>query len=188
LHDVRRQTRVESGSVQRRVERFQSGRALAVSLAINKLLNVGELDDATPGVDLDRDETDAADDRMFPEPFRQKINVAHAIEHRKDHRLRPNGRGEIIHCRLQRVGFHAHEDKVVRCVDLFSAYDLWREDRIAMWADDSEAISTELFRARWANEKSHIAPCLGQPATKVTTHRTGADDKDPHGGKFLVDG
>ena len=27
-----------------------------------------------------------------------------------------------------------------------------------------------------------------QSATKVTTHRTGADDKDPHGGMFLVDG
>jgi hypothetical protein len=180
--------RVESGSRQRCVERLQSGRALAVSLAIDKSLNVRELDDATLVVDLGRDETNATDGRMFSEPFRQKIDVAHAVENRKDDRLRPNGRGEIIHCRLERVGFHAEEDKVVRGVDLFSAYDLWREDRIAMWADDSEAISTELFRARWANEKSHIAPCLGQPATKVTTHRTGADDKDPHGGKFLVDG
>ena len=49
-----------------------------------------------------------------------------------------------------------------------------------MWADDSEAISAELFRARRTNEKSHIAPSLGQPATKVTTHRTGPDDKNPH--------
>src|SRR6476661_4793497 len=48
-----------------------------------------------------------------------------------------------------------------------------------MRADDSEAISSELFRTRWTNEKSHIAPRLSQPATKVTTHRTGADDKDP---------
>jgi hypothetical protein len=54
-----------------------------------------------------------------------------------------------------------------------------------MWADDSETIPAELFRARWANEKSHIAPGLGQPATKVTTNRTGADDKDPHGGEAL---
>jgi hypothetical protein len=48
-----------------------------------------------------------------------------------------------------------------------------------MRADDSEAILTELFRTRWTNEKSHIAPSLSQPATKVTTHRTSADDKDP---------
>ena len=47
-----------------------------------------------------------------------------------------------------------------------------------MRADDSEAILTELFRTRWTNEKSHIAPSLSQPATKVTTHRTSADDKD----------
>ena len=139
-------------------------------------------------VDLGRDETDATGHRMFSEPFRQKIDVTHAVEHRKNHRLSSNGRGEIVHRRLQRVGFHAEEDKVVRCVDFFSAYDLWREDRIAMWADDSEAISSELFRAHWANEKSHIASRLGQSATKVTTHRTGADDKDPHGGMFLVDG
>ena len=72
LHDVRRQTRVESGSLQRRVERFQSRRALAVSLAIDKLLNVRELDDATLGVDLGRDETDATDDRIFSKAFRQK--------------------------------------------------------------------------------------------------------------------
>src|SRR5206468_11732635 len=186
LHNVRRQTRVESGSPQRRVERAQSGRAFAVSLAIDKSLNVRELDDATLVVDLGRDETDATDDRMFSEPFRQKIDVAHAVEHRKNHRLSSNGRREIIHGRLERVGFHAEEDKIVRCVDFFSAYDLWREDRIAMWADDSEAISTEPFRARWANEKSHIAPCLGQPATKVTTHRTSADDQDPHGVRHEV--
>ena len=54
-----------------------------------------------------------------------------------------------------------------------------------MRADDSEAISTKLFRARWSNEKSHVAPGLGQPATKVTTHRTGADDKNPDGGEVL---
>jgi hypothetical protein len=49
-----------------------------------------------------------------------------------------------------------------------------------MRTDDSETISTELFRARWTNKKSHVAPGLGQPTTKVTTHRTGPDDKDPH--------
>jgi hypothetical protein len=49
-----------------------------------------------------------------------------------------------------------------------------------MRADDSETIATELLRARWTNEKSHIAPRLGQSATKVTTHRTSADNKDPH--------
>jgi hypothetical protein len=49
-----------------------------------------------------------------------------------------------------------------------------------MWADDSEAILTELFRARWTDEKGHIAPSLGKPAAKVATDRTGADDKDPH--------
>jgi hypothetical protein len=118
---------------------------------------------------------------MFSEPFRQKIYVAHAIKHRKNHRFGPDGRSEIVHRRVERVGFHAHEDKVVRRVDLFSAYDLWIENRITMRADDSEAISTELFRARWTNEKSYIAPRLGQPATKVTTHRTSADDKDPRG-------
>ena len=48
-----------------------------------------------------------------------------------------------------------------------------------MRADNSEAILTELFRTRWTNEKSHIAPGLSQPATKVPTYRTSADDKDP---------
>src|SRR4029077_1541478 len=136
---------------------FQSGRPLTVSLAINKLLNVRELDDATPVVDLGGDQTDATDDRMFSEPFRQKINVAHAIEHGKNHRFGPNGRSEIVHRRVERVGFHAHEEKVVRRVDLFSAYELWIENRITMRADDPEVISIELFRARRTNEKSHIA-------------------------------
>jgi hypothetical protein len=113
---------------------------------------------------------------MFSEPFRKKLDVAHAIEHRKNHRLSPNGRGKIIHGRLERIRFHAQEDKVVRRVDLISGYQLWSQDCITMWADDSEAISTELSRARWVNEKSHIAPGLGQAATKVTTDRTGADD------------
>src|SRR4029077_4723153 len=144
LHDVRRQTGVESGPVQRRVERFQSGRGLAIPLAINKLLKVGELDDATLVVDLGRDKTDAADDRMFSEPFRQEIDVAHAVEHWKDHRLRSNGRGEIVHRRLERVGFHTEEDKIVRHVDPISGYQLWSQGRITMWADDSEAIPAEL--------------------------------------------
>ena len=40
--------------------------------------------------------------------------------------------------------------------------------------------STELFRPRWTDEKSHIAPGLGKPAAKVAADRTGADDKDSH--------
>jgi hypothetical protein len=54
-----------------------------------------------------------------------------------------------------------------------------------MWADDSEAISTELFRPRWTDEEGHVAPGLGEPATKVAAYRTGADDKDSHGGEVL---
>jgi hypothetical protein len=180
LHDVGRQTGVESGSLQRRVERFQSGRGLAVPLAINKLLKVGELDDATLVVDLGRDETDAADDRMFSEPFRQEIDVAHAIEHRKNHRLWSDGRGEIIHGRLERVRFHAQEDKVVSRVDLISAYQLRREDRITVRADDSEAITTELFRPGWRDEEDHVAASLSKPAAKLAADRTGAHNKDSH--------
>jgi hypothetical protein len=54
-----------------------------------------------------------------------------------------------------------------------------------MWADDSKAIASQLSRARRTDEKSHIASCLGQPATKVTTRRTGADDKDSHSWEVL---
>jgi len=113
---------VESGSLQRHVERFQSGRGLAIPLAIDKSLKVRELDDAALVVDLGRDETDAADDRLFSEPFRQNVDVARAVEHRKDHRFRPNRCSEIVHRRLECVGFHAQEDNVVRRVDLISAY------------------------------------------------------------------
>src|SRR4030095_15556659 len=70
LHDVRRQMGVESSSLHRRVERFQSGRGFAVSLAINKLLKVRELDDATLIVDLARHLADASDNRMLSEPLR----------------------------------------------------------------------------------------------------------------------
>jgi hypothetical protein len=105
--------------------------------------------------------------------------MAHAVEHLKDHRFWPNGRGEIVHCRLQRVGFHAEENEVVRCVDLPSADQFRSEDRITMRADDAKAILTELFRARWTNEESHVAPGLGKSAAKVAANRTGADDKDP---------
>ena len=111
--------------------------------------------------------------------------MAHAIEHRKNHRLRPNRRREIVHCRLQRVGFHADEDKVVRHIDLFSADELWRENGITIRADNSETIATELLRARRTNKKSHIAPRLSQSATKVTTHPTSADDEDSHSGDFV---
>src|SRR5260370_38240841 len=107
---------------------------------MEKSLEVGEVNDATGVVDLGRDETDAADDRMLSEPLRQEIDVAQAVEHRKNHRLWPNGRGEIVHRRLQRIGFHAHEHEVVRCVDLHSADHFWNEDGIAMQADDSKAI------------------------------------------------
>ena len=55
-----------------------------------------------------------------------------------------------------------------------------------MWADDSEAISTELSRALWANKKSDIAPGLGKPAAKVAADRTGADNKDPYSRKGQV--
>ena len=120
-----------------------------------------------------------------PKRFVRKLDVAHAVEHRKNHRLRPNRRREIVHCRLERVGFHADEDKVVRHIDLFSANELWRENRITMRADNSETIATELLRARWTNKKSHIAPRLSQPATKVTTHSTSADDKDSHSGEVV---
>jgi VCBS repeat-containing protein len=54
-----------------------------------------------------------------------------------------------------------------------------------MTADESEAIASQLSRARRTDEKNHIASCLGQPATKVTTHRTGADDKAVVGGTKL---
>jgi hypothetical protein len=45
-----------------------------------------------------------------------------------------------------------------------------------MRTDESEAIASQLSRARRTDETNHIAFCLGQPATKVNTHRTGADD------------
>jgi hypothetical protein len=51
-----------------------------------------------------------------------------------------------------------------------------------MTADESEAIASQLSRARRTDEKNHIASCLGQPATKVTTRRTGVDDKAVVGG------
>jgi hypothetical protein len=54
-----------------------------------------------------------------------------------------------------------------------------------MTADESEAIASQLSRARRTDEKNHIASCLVQPATKVTTHRTGADDKAVVGGAKL---
>jgi hypothetical protein len=54
-----------------------------------------------------------------------------------------------------------------------------------MTADESEAIPSQLSRARRTDEKNHIASCLGQPATQVTTHRTGADDKAVVGGAKL---
>ncbi len=61
-----------------------------------------------------------------------------------------------------------------------------------MWADDSEAIASELSRARRTDEKSLIASCLGQPAAKVTTHRTGADDililQSTHKGRIKIVG
>src|SRR5439155_26328816 len=124
-------------------------------------------------------------DRMFSEPFRQEIDVAHAIEHRKNHRLWSNGRGKIVHRRLQRIGFYAEKDELVRCADLLSADEFRSKDRITMRADDAKTILSELFLPRWTNEEGHVAPGLGQPATKVTTHRTGADDKHPHGGEVL---
>ena len=110
LHDVRRQTCVESRSLQRRVERLQSRRPLAVSLAIDKLLEVGELDNATLIVDLGRNDTDPTDDSILSEPLRQEIDVAHAVEHWKDHRFLSKGGGEIVHRRLERIGFYAEED------------------------------------------------------------------------------
>ena len=106
--------------------------------------------------------------------------MAHAVEHGKNHRFWPNGRGEIVHRRLQRIGFHAEENEVVRCVDLFSADQFRSEDRVTMRADDAKAIPTELFRPGWMDEEGHVAPGLGKPATKVAADRTGTDDKDSH--------
>jgi hypothetical protein len=113
---------------------------------------------------------------MFSEPFRQEIEVAHPVEHWEDHRFWPNGRGEIIHRCFQRIGFHAEEHEVIRCVDLASTDQLWRENRITMRADYPHAILTKLFRPGWTDEKGHVAPDLG----KVAADRTGANDKDPH--------
>ena len=85
---------------------MQPGRRLPISFAISKPLDVGELDDATLIVDLRHDKTDASDDHMFAESLRQEIDVAHTIEHRKDHRFWANRRSEIVHRSLERVGFH----------------------------------------------------------------------------------
>jgi hypothetical protein len=71
------------------------------------LLKVRQLDDAALVVDFGRDETDTADDCMFSESFRQKFDVAHAVEHRIDHRFRPNCRCEIVHRRIERIRFDA---------------------------------------------------------------------------------
>ena len=144
------------------------------------MLEVGELNDATFVVDLGRDEADPTDDRVFSESLRQKINVAHAVEHRKDHRSWSNGRSEIVHRRLQRVGFHAQEHEVVRCLDLRSGDYFWSDDRVTMWADDTKTILAEVFRASWTNKESHIASGLGKPAAKIAANRTGADDKNAH--------
>jgi hypothetical protein len=49
-----------------------------------------------------------------------------------------------------------------------------------MRADDAKAILAELFRPRWADEKSHVAFGLDKPAAKIAANCTGADNKDPH--------
>ena len=49
-----------------------------------------------------------------------------------------------------------------------------------MGTDEAKTILRELFRPGWTDEKGHVAPGLGEPASKVAADRTGADDKDPH--------
>src|ERR1700730_18198247 len=107
--------------------------------------------------------------------------MADTIERRKNHRLWPNGCGEIVHCRLESIGFHAQEHEVVRDVDFLSTHQFRSDDRITMRTDDPKAVRAELFRPRWTDQEGYIAPGLGKPAAKVATNCAGTDNKDPHG-------
>src|SRR5207237_1235752 len=122
------------------------------------------------------DKTDTTDDRMFSESLRQQIEVAHTIEYRKDHRFWANGRSEIIHCSLQRIGFHAQEHEFVRCLDLRSGNQFRSHHRITVWTDDTKAILTELFRPSGTDEEGHVTAGLGKPPPKVSADCTGADN------------
>src|SRR6202011_2796615 len=89
LHYVGRQTGFESGSRQRGIKHSQPRRRLAVSLTIKKVLKIGQLNNAPLIVNVGRDETDTTDDGAFSKPLRKDIEMADAIERRKNQRLWP---------------------------------------------------------------------------------------------------
>src|ERR1700704_3560531 len=102
--------------------------------------------------------------------------MADAIERGKNHRLWPNGRGEIVHCRLESICFHAQEHEVVRAIDLLSTHQFRSDDRITMRTDNAKAVRTELFRPRRTDEEGYIAPGLGKPAAKVAAYCARTDN------------
>jgi hypothetical protein len=79
---------------------------------------------------------------LSAKPSIQRIQVAHAIQQRQDHRRVSHGRRKVFHRGLQRVSLRAHHNQIERLrprLQLLGQQQLWLHRNIAVRIKDLQS-------------------------------------------------
>jgi hypothetical protein len=131
-------------------------------------MKLGELNDPPLIVQGGGYAAKTAGQRILAESCDDAVDMSHAVQHRHDHGLWPHGGSYIFQGRIERVGFHRQDDRVVWRRDRFCGDKLRRKRCVSVKADYLQPRHFELVRAAGTHQKCHVTPCLSKTSSKIS--------------------
>jgi hypothetical protein len=150
------------------VQLLDTLRAAAVHLAISEVMKLGEMNDPPLVVHSGGYTAKTADQSVLAESCDDAVDMFHAVQHRHDHGLWPNGGSYIFQGRIERVGFHREDDRVVWRRNRFRGDKLWGKRDVSVRADDLQPRRLELIRAAFSHEEGYVTTCLSKASAKIS--------------------
>jgi hypothetical protein len=176
LGQHRREARVAEGVVQFR----QASRRRSGARAVGHVLEVADAQDVAVLVDGGLHLHHAAQHPIRPEALVQRVQVPHSVEERHDHRVRSDGRREVLDRTVQAGRLHRHQDRVVRLGDLPRDQDPRPDRGVLAAAVHAQPPLAEDLRPARAHQERHVPAGGRQPRPEQPAGSSRPDNQDPH--------
>ena len=119
---------------------------------------MGEVDDTALIIERGGDTAKTADESVLAESRDDAFDMSHAVQHRHDHPVRPDGGSNIFQGSVKRISLHREQDRVVWRVYRVSCDKFRYERDVAMRADDMQPLRLQLVRASFRTRKVTSRP------------------------------